>query len=111
MEKLIGTLNILGIQYCIYEADCVNKTIPRRGEIDYEKATICIDRKMPASMKEQVLLHEVLHAIFDALGMEDVGGDERAVQSLATALHCVVGTKITFSSLTGSETEHSRQRF
>lgn len=111
MEKLNGTINILGIQYQVYEADCVNRTIPRRGEIDYEKATICIDRNMPTALKEQVLLHEILHAIFDALGMDDVGGDERAVQSLATALYCVFGTKVTFSSLTGSETGHSQQQF
>lgn len=82
-------LNILGVIYMIKEVDTVNKTEPRRGEINYLTNEIRIDKNMPESLKEQVLMHEILHAVFDLLGLDELSEDEEKVQSIATALHHV----------------------
>lgn len=91
-------INILGVIYQVQEVDTVNKTEPRRGEINFLTNEIRIDRNMTESLKEQVLMHEILHAIFDLLGLDDLGEDEKTVQSIATALHHVFSTQIIFSS-------------
>lgn len=52
---------------------------------------------MPKSLKEQVLMHEILHAVFDLLGLDKLGEDEKKVQSIATALHQIFSTQTIFS--------------
>lgn len=91
-------LNILGVLYEVKEVDVVNKTEPRRGEINYLTNEIRIDKNMPKSLKEQVLMHEIMHAVFDLLGLHELGEDEEKVQSIATALHHVFTSQIIFSS-------------
>ncbi|SCJ58689.1 Uncharacterised protein [uncultured Clostridium sp.] len=86
---MIKQINILGVSYTIEEVDTVNKTNPRRGEINYLTNEIKIDKNMPASLKEQVLMHEILHAVFDLIGLDKLSEDEKKVQSIATALHHV----------------------
>lgn len=97
-EMKVRTINILGVIYQVKEVDTVNKTNPRRGEINFLTNEINIDRNMPESLKEQVLMHEILHAVFDLLGLDSLGEDEKTVQSIATALHHVFSTQIIFSS-------------
>lgn len=91
-------INILGIIYKVKEVDTVNKTNPRRGELNYLTNEILIDKNMPESLKEQVLMHEILHAVFDLLGFDKLAEDEKKVQSIATALHQVFSTQVIFSS-------------
>lgn len=91
-------INILGIIYKVKEVDTVNKTNPRRGELNYLTNEIRIDKNMPKSLKEQVLMHEILHAVFDLLGLDKLAEDEKKVQSIATALHQVFSTQVIFSS-------------
>ena len=86
---MIKQINILGVSYTIEEVDTVNKTNPRRGEINYLTNEIKTDKNMPASLKEQVLMHEILHAVFDLIGLDKLSEDEKKVQSIATALHHV----------------------
>jgi len=86
---VIKEINILGVTYTVEEVDTVNKTRPRRGEINYLTNEIKIDKNMPASLKEQVLMHEILHAVFDLIGLDKLSEDEKKVQSIATALHHV----------------------
>ena len=90
-------INILGVLYTVEEVDTVNKTDPRRGEINYLTNLIKIDKNMPPSLKEQVLMHEILHAVFDLLGLDELGEDEKKVQSIATALHQIFSTQSIFS--------------
>lgn len=92
------TIEILGVTYTISEVDTVNKTNPRRGEINYLSNEIKIDKNMPMSLKNQVLMHEILHAVFDLLGLDDLSEDEEKVQSIATALHQVFTAQSIFSS-------------
>lgn len=83
-------IKILGLIYKIAEVECVSKEELRKGEINFLTNEIRIDKNMPDDLKEQVLIHEVLHAIFDLLGYEDLCTDENKVQGIATALHQVL---------------------
>mgnify|MGYP000945350518 CR=1 FL=1 len=84
------TINILGLIYTVEEVECVSKDELRRGEINFLTNRIKIDKTMPGDLKNQVLMHEIMHAIFDLLGYEDLCTDENKVQSIATALHQVL---------------------
>lgn len=95
---MIEKIDILGVEYTVSEVEVVNKEEPRKGEINFLTNEIRIDRQMPISLKEQVLMHEILHAVFELLGMEKLALNERKVQSIATALHQVFATQIIFSS-------------
>lgn len=91
-------IDILGVVYTIEEVEVVNKAEPRRGEINFLTNEIRIDRNMPKCLKNQVLMHEVLHAVFDLLGLSELAEDEEKVQSIATALHQIFSTQTIFSS-------------
>ena len=95
---MIREIDILGVKYTVSEVDTVNKTTPRKGEIDFLKSEILIDSTMPKTLKEQVLMHEILHAVFDLLGFDELGDDESQVQALATALHQVFTAQNVFSA-------------
>lgn len=93
---MIEKIDILGVEYTVSEVEVVNKEEPRKGEINFLTNEIRIDRQMPITLKEQVLMHEILHAVFDLLGMEKLALNERKVQSIATALHHVFSTQDIF---------------
>lgn len=94
---MVRDINILGVIYTVEEVDTVNKTDPRRGEINYLTNEIKIDKNMPESLKGQVLMHEILHATFDLIGLDKLAEDEKKVQSIATALHQIFSTQSIFS--------------
>ena len=73
---MIKKINILGVEYTVLEVEVVNKEEPRKGEINFLTNEIRIDRQMPISLKEQVLMHEILHAVFELLGMEKLAMNE-----------------------------------
>ncbi len=95
---MLNEINILGLIYRVEEVEVVNKYEPRKGEINYLTNVIKIDKSMPEDLKNQVLMHEILHGIFDLLGLDELSEDENKVQSIATALHQVFTTQAIFSS-------------
>lgn len=95
---MLKSVNILGVDYKINEVECVNKNEPRKGEVNYLTCEIKIDRAMPEKLKEQTLMHEILHATFEAIGLFDLAQDEEKVQSIATALHQIFAAQTIFSS-------------
>lgn len=97
VKRGIKEINILGVIYTIEEVYVVNKTEQRRGEINFLTNEIKIDKNMPQSLKNQVLMHEILHAVFDLLGLSELAEDEEKVQSIATALHQILTTQTIFS--------------
>lgn len=94
---MLKEINILEVIFSINEVEVVNKENPKKGEINFLTNEIRIDKNMPNSLKEQVLTHEILHAICDLLGFEEIGENETAVQSIATAIHHVFKTQVIFS--------------
>ena len=99
MDDNARTINILGVVFTVKEVDCVNKTDPRKGEIDYLTNEIRIDRNMPPSSKNQTLMHEILHGMFDLLGLEELRDDETKVQVMATALHQIFRAQDVFKAV------------
>ena len=43
--KLPTEVDIVGLIYQVQEVDVVNKTIPRNGEIDFQRQIITIDKE------------------------------------------------------------------
>lgn len=93
---MISKINILGVEYTVEEVEVVNKEEPRRGEVNLLTNTIKLDKEMPLSLKNQTLMHEILHAVFDLLGMDDLGNDESKVQAIAVAIHYIFSTQKVF---------------
>lgn len=93
---MIKKIDILGVEYTVSEVDVVNKEELRKGEINFLTNEIRIDKVLPDTLKEQVLMHEILHAVFELLGMEKLAMNERKVQRIATALHYVFATQDIF---------------
>jgi hypothetical protein len=89
-------LNILGVEYTVQIVDVVSKDDPRRGEINYLTNVIKIDKEMPLSQKNHTLMHEILHALFDLLGLEDLRDDESKIQSIATGIHQLFSSQQVF---------------
>ena len=85
----ITKLNILGVEYALREVDCVSKYEPVRGQINHMSSEILLDRNLTDKMKTVTLLHEILHAICDLLGYDELGEDEAKISGLSTALHQV----------------------
>ena len=81
------TINLLGVDVKVREVDVVCKEEPMRGMYDYLTATITLDQNMPISMKNHVLIHELLHATFDFLGYDKLRDDEQKVQAISTAMN------------------------
>ena len=79
------------------EVDVVNKFAPEKGEINFLTGEILIDKTMSAEIKNQTLMHEVLHGILDLLGYSELNEDEEKVQGIATALHQMFTTQSIFS--------------
>lgn len=75
-------VNILGVTYQIIEVEVVNKEEPRKGEIDFLEGVIKIDKNMPQELKEQVLMHEILHAVCDLLGYKNLCFNEKKYKAL-----------------------------
>lgn len=95
---MIREINILGVIYQVNEVDVVDKEELRKGKINYLTNEIRIDRGLTQSAKEQTLMHEILHAVFDLLGLYELNADENKVQSIATALHHVFTNQTIFES-------------
>ena len=83
-------IDILGIPYHVKEVPVVSKDELRMGEINYLTNEILIDETLTTDMKGLVLMHEIVHAICDLTGNYEIGGNEQAVQSIATALYYVI---------------------
>lgn len=89
---------VCGINFKVELVPVVNKETPEKGEINYLTCVIKIDQDMPKDLQVQVLIHEILHAILDLTGNDDIGTNEKAVQSISTALYCLISQNKLFLS-------------
>lgn len=90
--KLPKKVYICGIKFEIVEKPviCKGDTGLTRGLVNFLNDTIEIDSELSDDRKVQVLIHECLHAIFDLSGNTEICTDEKAVQSIATAVYCTL---------------------
>jgi hypothetical protein len=68
------------------------------GLCSYIEARIYIAQRargeqVAKAVQEQTLHHEVIHAMLDAIGYDDLGQDEKFVNSMGTLLHQFIETK------------------
>jgi len=57
------------------------------GQVDYDKCKIFIDESLPQQLREQVLFHEIIHAIEYNNNFES---EERIIQTFASNLYQVI---------------------
>ena len=86
---MIKSFQIAGKKYKIKygptDSDCVGTCCVPLCEIVIRE--VFDGKKIPEDTKEQTLYHEVVHAIFQELGREELYKDEQLVQSFSLLLH------------------------
>ena len=93
---MITEFEIGGIKYTVeYVDDIDDKGLGRcYGALSLIKiANNWHGKKIPESVKEQTLCHEIIHAILDEMGRGDLSGSEEFVQGFACLLHQFQNTK------------------
>ncbi|MEG1705057.1 MAG: hypothetical protein RR290_00590 [Clostridia bacterium] len=86
MEKI----KIMATEYEIQEVEQIDKFKRLLGEIDYCDQTIKLDKNISQDLKNEVLLHEILHGILEKLGYSDLNDDEQKVHSIASTMYLVL---------------------
>ncbi len=83
------TVTICGIPHTIEEVPVIDEEREGivQGEITYNEAKIRIKKDLPYEIKQEVLMHEVVHGILYHIGEAELCGDERFVQALANGIH------------------------
>jgi hypothetical protein len=76
------------MEYSVEETECVSKDEIRLGEINVMRQNIRIDKSMGADAKNAALLHEIIHGVLFACGLD--WQNENLTQSLATGLYQVL---------------------
>ena len=81
-------VNICGIPYRIKYKRVINESEPGIGEglIIYRKQTIYLRKKLGKQIREETLIHEMVHGILIHIGKSELANDEEFVQMLA---HCI----------------------
>ena len=91
-------IKILGQTYNIIEKD-MNSEEVIFGEIEYLTNTIITHKKMQEEKNKITLLHEVLHAIFSQLRLDEkINESENLISSLAESLYMFLNENKNFIS-------------
>lgn len=82
------TVTICGIPYNVVECDDkFNADAKHFGQVDFLSAEIHINKDMADAVKEESLVHEIVHAVLVHIGRSDLSEDEIFVQSFANAIN------------------------
>lgn len=85
---LPNKIDVAGINYEIKEVDGLSEEHGLGGQILYEKGIIKIDSDMCQDKKEQIFVHEILHAVFNESGYDKQ--DEDMINRLGIVLYQVL---------------------
>lgn len=85
---LPNKIDVAGINYEIKIVDGLAEEHGLGGQILYEKGIIKIDSDMCQDKKEQILVHEMLHAVFNESGYDKQ--DEDMINRLSIVLYQVL---------------------
>lgn len=81
-------IKICGIPYTVIECgDSFNADAKHFGNVDFLKAEIRINKDMAEAVKQETLVHEIVHAVLVHIGRADLSEDETFVQSFANAIN------------------------
>ena len=82
------TINICGIPYTVIELDDnFSADAKHFGQADFLKARIILNKYLAEPVKQETLVHEIVHAILVHIGRADLSEDETFVQSFANAIN------------------------
>lgn len=106
-RERMESLKILGQVHVLEIVDEISRSNLLNGMIDHDNQIIYIRKSLPAEKKKEVLLHEVIHGISEALDMDL---KEKAVQMLARSLYDFLTTNQIISSWMVSVKEQTPQQ-
>ena len=86
----IKKVKILATEYEVEEDEQIDKYTRLLGQIEYTEQKIKIDKNISEDLKREVLLHEILHGIFEKLNYEGINNDEQKVHSIASTMYLVL---------------------
>jgi hypothetical protein len=86
--KIPSEIKILGITYQISEVEYISREELQLARIDYLRTEIQLLSDLSQQKKEQALMHEIMHGIYNALGLDYT--DEDNIQRIACVLHQVL---------------------
>jgi hypothetical protein len=86
----IKKMKILATEYDVEEVEQIDKYTRLLGQIQYTEQKIKIDKNISEDMKQEVLIHEILHGILEKLGYTQLNDDEQKVQSIASTMYLVL---------------------
>ncbi len=86
----IKKVKILATEYDVEEVEQIDKYTRLLGQIEYTEQKIKIDKNISEDLKREVLLHEILHGIFEKLNYEGINNDEQKVHSIASTMYLVL---------------------
>lgn len=84
----MSKVKVAGIEYTIREVPKLLESFGYYGVIHYHTGEIQVDSNLSKERKMQVIVHELLHAIFYESGFEEHSED--MVNRLAITLHQVI---------------------
>jgi len=90
-EKVMfpNAIDILGMTYTIHTSTCIEKGEWWEGKVDYLKQEILLDNELSTEKAKSTLIHEIIHAILEEVGIKDENRDS-LVQPLAQGLYMVL---------------------
>lgn len=103
----MDSLKILGQLYTLEVVEEISRSDLLNGMIDHDNQIIYIRKSLPEEKKKEVLLHEVIHGISEALDMDL---KEKAVQMLARSLYDFLTANQIISSWMVSVKEQNPQQ-
>ena len=78
---------ICGIPYTITEHTDAFNIDTHFGQVDFKKAEIRLNKDLSDAVKQEALVHEIVHAVLVHIGRSDLSEDETFVQSFANAIN------------------------
>ena len=81
-------VNVAGIELDVREVEGINERFNVLGQVNYDKGLIELDSAICKTKKEQVFIHEVLHACFNEAGYDEQ--DEGMINRVGIVLYQVL---------------------
>lgn len=82
-------IKIMSQKYTMEQVPNIEVGIIKLGEVDHLSNAIKICSTLPEDKKKVVLLHEILHVIFQQLGFDEEHDNEHLIDCLSNSLYQV----------------------
>lgn len=89
-------IKILNLEFEIKEVECISHGGSQIGEINHLDQVIFIKKGLSEERKKIVLLHEILHSIFEQLGFMEEHDNEHLIDSLASSIYQILNDNTIF---------------